>query len=220
MVYPQPTIGLAVNPVEPLLALYDGLEGFLIGAVNSPWMPLALFAVCVLDGFFPPVPSETVLVAATAIMWTTNPQAIVLIVFVASAGAWIGDNCAYAIGRAAGASWRLRRSSAFARISGELRRRPEAIILTGRFVPVGRVVVNAAAGAVHLPWRRFLLLSLASSVAWAAVSTALAVLVGAFVPLPPLAVSLIAISVALLAGITVDRIVTWRRRTTARKEFA
>ncbi|MGV2904131.1 DedA family protein, partial [Microbacterium sp. AGC62] len=35
-------------------------------AIASPWLYLVLFTVTVIDGFFPPVPSETVLVAAAA----------------------------------------------------------------------------------------------------------------------------------------------------------
>jgi hypothetical protein len=34
----------------------DLLTDFLLAAVNSPWVYLVVFAVVVIDGFFPPVP--------------------------------------------------------------------------------------------------------------------------------------------------------------------
>lgn len=82
----------------------------------------------------------------------------------------------------------------------EFHRRPESILLTGRFVPVARVAVNMTAGASRLPYRRFLLLSLASASAWACVSVTIAVLVGAFVTPEPLLATTIAVMIALVGG--------------------
>jgi membrane protein DedA with SNARE-associated domain len=211
--------------VQPLLDLLANLDAFLIAAAASPWVLPVLLAVCLVDGFFPPVPSEVVLLTAAAVIWTTNPQMIVAVVATATIGAWIGDNIAYAIGRRVGLAplpWMRRgRSAAVADgVRREFHRRPESILLTGRFVPVARVVINMAAGAARLPYRRFLVLSLASATAWACVSVVIAVLVGSFVTPDPLLATAIAATIALVAGVAVDRGLAWRRRSALQKEKA
>jgi membrane protein DedA with SNARE-associated domain len=184
-----------------------------------------LIAVCIVDGFFPPVPSEVVLLTAAAVTWTTSPQLIVLVVGAATLGAWMGDNVAYAIGRRLGLAplpWmrRGRWTPIIAGVRREMHERPESILLTGRFVPVARVVVNMAAGASRLPYRRFLVLSLASAAAWACVSVLIAVFVGTFITPQPLLATAIAVGIALTGGIIVDRTIAWRRRTALQRENA
>ncbi|GAA1731083.1 DedA family protein [Microbacterium paludicola] len=209
--------------MDLIFAFFVALQDALVAAATSPWMPLVLFAVCVLDGFFPPVPSETVLVASTVVAWTNSPAMLPLILVVAIVGAWIGDNLAFAAGRRiAAASARgqaSRRSSPLVRrLQREMDYRPAGIILTGRFIPVLRVAVNVAAGAAGMPWRRFVPLSLLAATGWVTVTTALALVVGTLVPLDPLAVSMIAVGIALAAGLTADRIVAWRRDPATRSE--
>jgi membrane protein DedA with SNARE-associated domain len=202
--------------VHPIFDVLSGIDAFLVDAVTSPWMLVVLFAVCVMDGFFPPMPSELLLITASTVTWTTQPQTMVLVVTAATMGAWVGDNVAYALGRRVGLTplpW-MRRGRSARVVEGvrrEFHRRPESILLTGRFVPVARVVVNMTAGASRLPYRRFLLLSLASASAWACVSVTIAVLVGAFVTPEPLLATTIAVAIALAGGITVDRVIAWRR---------
>lgn len=210
--------------MDLILALYSGLQDALIAATTSPWMPLVLFAVCVLDGFFPPVPSEAVLVAGAAVAWTSAPEMLPVILLVATAGAWIGDDIAFAIGRgitaAASRGRPSRRSSLLVRrLQREMDYRPAGILLTGRFLPVARVAVNVAAGTAGMPWRRFAPLSLLAATGWVTVTTATAVVVGTLVPLEPLAVSFIAVAIALAAGLATDRILAWRRLPAPRREL-
>ncbi len=71
-------------------------------AIASPWLYLVLFAVTIIDGFFPPIPSETVLVAAAAVTASTGEGNLLLLGAVAAIGAAIGDNIAFLIGRGLG----------------------------------------------------------------------------------------------------------------------
>lgn len=211
--------------MQPLLDFFASVDAFLVDAAGSAWMLPVLVAVCLIDGFFPPVPSEVVLLTAAAVTWTTSPQLIVVVVIAATVGAWIGDNVAYAIGRRMGLTplpWmrRGRWTPIMDGVRRELHERPESILLTGRFVPVARVVVNMAAGAARLPYRRFVLLSLASAAAWACVSVLIAVLVGAFITPEPLLATTIAVTIALTGGIIVDRTIAWRRKSAAERENA
>ncbi len=134
-------------------------------AIASPWLYLVLFAVTIIDGFFPPIPSETVLVAAAAVTASTGEGNLLLLGAVAAIGAAIGDNIAFLIGRGLGTTrfaWmrRPRVAAAFAHAQLALDRRSATLILGARYIPVGRVAVNMTAGALDFPWRRFLPLSL------------------------------------------------------------
>ncbi len=195
----------------------DILNELIMQAIASPWLYLVLFAVTVIDGFFPPVPSETVLVAAAAVAASTGDGNLLLLGLVAAVGATIGDNLAFLIGRRLGTSrfaWmrRPRVVTAFAYAQRALDRRSATLILGARYIPVGRVAVNMSAGALGFPWRRFLPLSLIAGASWSIFSLAIGLLAGAWIKDQPLLSALLGIGVALVIGVVVDRIAAARRR--------
>ena len=101
-----------------------------------------------------------------------------LLAVTAAAGAFIGDNIAYVIGRNVGTrrwAWMRghRMQRAFRWAGAELRKRPASLILVARFVPIGRVAVNLTAGATHFAQSRFVALTVLSAVLWAAYSVAI-----------------------------------------------
>lgn len=199
----------------------DVINELVLQAVASPWLYLVLFAVTVIDGFFPPVPSETVLVAAAAVAASTGSWWMLLpLGAVAALGAAIGDNVAFAIGRGVGTTrwgWmrRPRVAAAFAHAHRALDRRSAALILGARYIPVGRVAVNMSAGALGFAWRRFVPLSLVAGASWSALSLMIGLLAGAWVKDQPLLGAGIGIAVALALGLAIDRIATARRRREA-----
>lgn len=195
----------------------DILNELIMQAIASPWLYLVLFAVTVIDGFFPPVPSETVLVAAAAVAASTGDGDLLLLGLVAAVGAAIGDNLAFLIGRRLGTSrfaWmrRPRVVTAFAYAQRALDRRSATLILGARYIPVGRVAVNMSAGALGFPWRRFLPLSLIAGASWSVFSLAIGLLAGAWIKDQPLLSALLGIGVALVIGVVIDRIAAARRR--------
>ncbi|UPL12278.1 DedA family protein [Microbacterium sufflavum] len=195
----------------------DILNELIMQAIASPWLYLVLFAVTVIDGFFPPVPSETVLVAAAAVAASTGDGDLLLLGLVAAVGAAIGDNLAFLIGRRLGTSrfaWmrRPRVVTAFAYAQRALARRSATLILGARYIPVGRVAVNMSAGALGFPWRRFLPLSLIAGASWSVFSLAIGLLAGAWIKDQPLLSALLGIGVALVIGVVIDRIAAARRR--------
>ncbi|MBN6189594.1 VTT domain-containing protein [Aneurinibacillus sp. BA2021] len=195
----------------------DILNELIMQAIASPWLYLVLFAVTVIDGFFPPVPSETVLVAAAAVAASTGDGNLLLLGLVAAVGAAIGDNLAFLIGRRLGTSrfaWmrRPRVVTAFAYAQRALDRRSATLILGARYIPVGRVAVNMSAGALGFPWRRFLPLSLIAGASWSVFSLAIGLLAGAWIKDQPLLSALLGIGVALVIGVVIDRIAAARRR--------
>lgn len=198
----------------------DLISDLILQAIASPWLYVAMFAVAVIDGFFPPVPSETVLVAAAAVAASTGRPDLLLLGAVAAAGAAVGDNIAFAIGRSTGTTrfaWmrRPRVAGAFAWAGSALQRRGAGLILGARFIPVGRVAVNLSAGALRYPWRRFAGLTVCAGVCWAAYSIAIGLLAGAWFKDQPLLSAGLGIVVALGIGLVIDRVIAWRARRAA-----
>lgn len=196
----------------------DVINELVLQTIASPWLYLVLFAVTVVDGFFPPVPSETVLVAAAAVAASTGSfWMLVPLGLVAAFGAAIGDNIAFAIGRRVGTTrWAWMRhprvAAAFAHAHRALDRRSAALILGARYIPVGRVAVNMSAGALGFAWRRFLPLSVVAGASWSALSLAIGLLAGAWVRDQPLLGAGIGIVIALALGLVIDRVAAARRR--------
>ena len=193
----------------------------IVALVATPWILPVLLIACIVDGFFPPVPSELVLVAVATVAWTTGTPHIALVIGVEAVGAWLGDTIAYLIGRRAGMTpfgWMRRPAIAriAARASEHLASRPATILLTGRFLPVGRVVINLAAGATRLPFRTYLPLSLLSAVVWVSVSVVVAATVGTMLRADPLVCAIVAVGIAGAGGWLVDRSISAARRRFAR----
>lgn len=203
----------------------DILNELIMQAIASPWLYLVLFAVTIIDGFFPPVPSETVLVAAAAVAASTGDGNLLLLGLVAAVGAAIGDNIAFAIGLRMGTTrfaWmrRPRVAATFAYAQTALERRSATLILGARYIPVGRVAVNMSAGALAFPWRRFLPLSLVAGLSWSIFSLGIGLLAGAWIKDQPLLSAGLGIVVALVIGVVIDRIAAARRRRTGVPQLA
>lgn len=203
----------------------DVINELIMQAVSSPWLYLVLFATTVLDGFFPPVPSETVLVAAAAVATSTGGANLVLLGIVAALGATIGDNIAFLIGRRVGTerfAWmrRPRVSAVFASAQRALESRPAVLVLGARYIPVGRVAVNMSAGALGFPWRRFLPLSLIGGLSWSAFSITIGLVAGSWLTDQPLVSAGLGVVIALVIGIVIDRIAAVRRRRLPALELA
>jgi membrane protein DedA with SNARE-associated domain len=196
----------------------DVINELILQTVASPWLFVVLLAVTIVDGFFPPVPSETVLVAAAAVLASTGDVwALLPLGLVAALGATIGDNIAFTLGRRLGTTrWAWMRrpviARAFAQAERALANRSAALILGARYIPVGRVAVNMSVGALRFPWRRFVPLSIVAGISWSALSLAIGLLAGSWVRDQPLVSAGIGIAVALVIGLVIDRVTALRRR--------
>ncbi|MFF5791665.1 DedA family protein [Paeniglutamicibacter sp. NPDC012692] len=190
----------------------DALSTFILSAAGHPLSYLMIFLFCAIDGFFPPVPSESLVVALASLIPSRGMPDPWLLGLMAGLGAFVGDNVAYLIGRAIGTdrfAWmrRKRLQHAFAWAGYELRLRPVSLILVARFVPIGRVAVNLVAGATRYTHRNFLILTCFSSVGWAAYSVLIGMLAGQWFQEYHLLGMVVAVVVAMGLGITIDRIV-------------
>ncbi|ASN38660.1 alkaline phosphatase [Arthrobacter sp. 7749] len=191
----------------------DALSNFVLAAAGNPLSYFVVFAFCAIDGFFPPVPSESLVVALASLIPTQGNPNPWLLGLVAGLGAFVGDNVAYLLGRSIGTTrfaWmrRKRLQHAFAWAGYELRLRPVSLILVARFVPIGRVAVNLVAGATGFSHRTFVILTCFSSLGWASYSVLIGVLAGQWFKEHHLLGIVIAVAVAIGIGVLIDRIVS------------
>jgi membrane-associated protein len=139
---------------------------------GNSWSYLIIFAVAVIDAFFPLVPSETTLVIGGTFA-ASGDLSLPLVILAGTAGAVVGDNISYGIGTVVGEKTVKRWFSsekAHARFEWAERTlvtRGAYIIIVARFIPLGRTAVTFSAGYVHsLPWRRFIVYDIAAGLVW------------------------------------------------------
>lgn len=184
----------------------------------SPWLFPAVFALVVADAFVVVLPSETAVVALAALSGATGHPVLWLLIPVAAFGAIVGDSLCYVIGRWVGHDrWRWQRRG---RVAGALSRaratvlsRPAVLIFTARYIPFARIAVNLSAGAVGLPYRRYLPLSALAGLGWAFYNVAIGLFFGHVLAGSPVLAIIVSIVVAISLGLLVDLVV---RRVSAR----
>ncbi|WP_077490332.1 DedA family protein [Sinomonas mesophila] len=190
----------------------------ILAAAGQGWVPIVLFAFCTIDGFFPPVPSESLVVGLSSVAASAGLPNAWALFCAAAVGAFVGDNIAYTIGRAVGVHrWRwmrsLRMQAAFRWAGRELRKRAASLIMVARFIPVGRVAVNFTAGATHYPRSRFVPLTALSAVLWAGYSVFIGLFFGQWFKGNHLIGATIAIVCAVALGIAIDIVISRVRGT-------
>lgn len=173
-----------------------------------------------LDAIVPVVPSETAIVAlGVATAGSFDPR-LMLLVFLAAAGACVGDNLCYMIGRHFG-PWVDR--TLFSSERGSRRRNwaqdtlerfGARLIVVCRFIPGGRTVVTFTCGAVGYPWRRFFPATVVSGAIWASYAFVVGRIGGTTFSNKPWMGLILALGMALLVSLSAEivrRIVRWRR---------
>ena len=131
-----------------------------------------------------PVPGETVLIigAVLAAQGHLNPAAVAAL---GAAGAILGDNTGYLIGRRWGR--RLIQTRLLRRIYDPRRlviaerffeRHGWTAVFFGRFIAILRIFAGPLAGLHHMPWRRFFLANAGGAVVWVAAVVTAGLLVG------------------------------------------
>lgn len=191
---------------------------WILGLVETPWVLLAVYLLTTIDGFFPPLPSESLVIAAAALIVSGDGPSLWLLLAAAAAGAFSGDVIAYHLGRALPVhrmrlfdNHRGRRALAWAELA--LERRATVFLMSARFVPVGRVAVNMTAGAVRFPRARFLLTVAAAGSIWAGYGILLGMAAGEYLHDRPILAVAAGVTLGVGTGMALDwllgRINTW-----------
>ena len=169
--------------VLPELVSTANLEDLL-----NTWGYGVVFAAMVLESAGLPLPGETVTLLGGYAAGSGHLN-LAGVIAAASSGAMVGDSIGYWVGRRAG--WPL-----LLRVGRWLRQSPEQMetlrsqflnhagksVLLGRFVAVLRVLAGPMAGAVGMPYGRFLLCNCTGALLWATTMVSLAWLGGRWIP--------------------------------------
>jgi membrane-associated protein len=175
-----------------------------------------------LDAILPVVPSETaVITLGVATAGSADPR-IALLVACSAAGAFLGDNLCYLLGRRFG-PWIERRF--FAREKGakrrdwaehSLERYGMPLIIVCRFIPGGRTAVMLCCGIVGYQRRRFVIATAISGVIWASYSFFIGRLGGKAFEDKPWAGLLLALGLTLVVSAVIELVRRLRARRTRR----
>ncbi len=153
---------------------------------------IAIFIGILLENLGIPLPGETITIAG-GFLAGNHELNYWLVLLCALAGASIGGNCGYWIGRAGGWPLLLR--------TGKLLRVPELkleklkteftenagkAVLIGRFIALLRIFASPLAGIAEMPYWRFMVYNLAGAAAWATVMVTLSFFAGRIIPLEQL----------------------------------
>ncbi len=168
---------------EWFLHLGEYVEAWVLSLSTSPWIFVAIWGVSLLDAFFPVVPSESTVIAASTTSAATGSPLLAGVWLAAAVGAWCGDQT----GRFIGTKINVRRWAFFRRpkvvktlvwAEHGLERRGTSLIIAARFIPMGRIAVNLTAGALGYPAKRFMVVTAIAATIWASWGVALGTVAG------------------------------------------
>ena len=136
----------------------------------------AVFLVVGLESAGLPLPGEITLISAALLAAATHQMDITLILAAASAGAVLGDNLGYWIGREFGFSLLLRHGAKIGIRERQLKlgqylfmRHGGKVVFFGRMVAVLRVLAALLAGINCMAWPHFLVCNIAGGILWACI---------------------------------------------------
>lgn len=149
------------------------------------WFVGVIFLIALLDSVIPVVPSETtVIIGGVAVATGEAPYPLLVVIAAGAAGAFIGDNMAYAIGhhwsdafqRRAERKPKFNAKLTWART--QIKERGGLLLITARFIPGGRTALTLASGITVQPRGWFVRWTFIAAIIWATYAAGLARLVG------------------------------------------
>jgi membrane protein DedA with SNARE-associated domain len=180
-------------------------------------------SVVLIESVGVPLPGEIVLVSA-ALLAASGVGDPVGIAVAASAGAIIGDSVGYVVGHRGGRPLLARLGRRFPRHLGpdEIARAEQIFarwgvwaVFFGRFIALLRILAGPMAGALRVPYRRFLLANASGGIIWATGTTVVVYLAGVAAEAWLQRFSWVALAVAAAFGVITTLVL--RRRTRAPK---
>jgi len=183
----------------------------------SAWTYPLLFGICVGDAVFPAFPSETAMIVC-GIQAARGNLSLPLVIAVGAAGAFVGDNTTYGLGRWVGqpvvdrffSGERAQARLEWAR--GFLSERGSYVLIVARFVPGGRTATTFTSGLVHMRWlMRFVPFIFIASILWAVYGALLGYIGGSLFKNHPFYALLVAFGIAATVAGSVEG-ARWLRR--------
>ncbi len=186
------------------------------------WSYLIIFAVAYIDVLFPLVPSETAVITA-GVLAGAGDMSLAVIIPLAAAGAFGGDNTAYLIGHHFEHGIRrtlFRTDKARQRLRWAERQVDERggeLIVIARFIPGGRTAVTVSCGWLDMRWPRFAAFDALAGLVWASYASLLGFFGGKSFQHQPWKGLLIALALAFAVAGAVELVRWLRRRRQARR---
>ncbi|MDX1976282.1 MAG: DedA family protein [Pseudanabaenaceae cyanobacterium bins.68] len=177
-----------------------------------------------------PLPGETITLVG-GFLAGTGELVYTYVLVAAIAGAILGDNCGYWLGRWGGINLLEKIGKLFHLPADELLKardkfsaNADRAVFFGRFITLLRIFAGPLAGMAAMPYGRFLLFNSLGAIAWASLMVSLAFgagkFAGSFIPLPLLSSLLAATGLVALGGVLIWYVLIplgqnfWRRRQT------
>ena len=199
------------------MEVLGAVQDWAIALAGTPLVFVVVYAFATIDGFFPPIPSESVVIALAALFVATEDPNFWILGAVAAAGAFTGDQIAYSIGKHIPVR-RLRfmrgerAQKALAWAEHALQERGASFIIAARYIPIGRVAVNMTAGAVRFNRRRFTGLAAIAAISWSVYSVLLGIGAGVWLGHRPWLAVVVGVAGGLTLGVIIDQILAWFMR--------
>ena len=139
-----------------LATIFDSLRDL----SDSPVFYLVIFIIALLDSVLPVVPSETMVIIG-GVAAGLGDLNILLVIVLAAAGAFLGDNMSYEIGLRAKTWVTTRYASTEKRAKrlewaeNQIEERGGLLLITARFIPGGRTILTLSCGVTGQPHRWF-----------------------------------------------------------------
>ena len=172
----------------PLAFLDGGFDMATLQEVIGRWGYLVIFAAMLLENAGLPLPGETVTLLGGYAAGSGQLN-ILGVMGAAAGGAVLGDNIGYWVGRRLGGGlilkvgrWLGQSPAQLEKLRDQFLRHAGKSVLLGRFVAVLRVVAGPMAGAVGMPYPKFLLCNVVGATLWATTMVSLAWLGGRWIP--------------------------------------
>lgn len=196
-----------------------GTEPLIDLDLSSPVAYAAALLVPLVDGFFPLVPAESLVIALGVLAGSGDARAYPL-ALLAAFGAFLGDSVSYRLGARFGtrAADRLLRGARGRRTRDwaerTLKQHGERLILMARIVPGGPTPVTLVAGVAAFPSARFHGAAAGGALLWAGYAFSIGFLGGHTFSDRPLAGLLLALGMAAAVTLAIEagRRVAGRRR--------
>jgi membrane protein DedA with SNARE-associated domain len=196
----------------------DAILHFTEELMSSWWIYAALFGFAALDGFFPAIPSETLVVTAGVFAAASGEPNLYGVIAIAALGAFVGDHVSYYLGRGAGGRMldrlepgtKRHRMSLWARSA--LAERGGLVLVVARYVPGGRTAVTLTMGAVRYPARNFSLFAGLAAISWGLYCTLVGYIGGKAFEDNPLKGVVLGIGLALTVTLIVEVVRHQRRK--------
>lgn len=178
---------------------------FALDLAGTPWAALIVFASVLLSGFFPPLPSTSLVVALAAVTAEERWQGLSWLALAMALGSLLGDLALYRVAARTDLSqWRLlrgpRRQRALQASARYLDRAAPMALIGARFIPLARGASCLVAGSGAVEPRRFLVFSAGAAVVWALYCVAIGWASAAWFQLPLLVTVGLAIAASLVFG--------------------